>query len=178
MGTTANRNYPYPDPTDPADMAGALQNLAEAVDTDVEALSLLAVPPPMAVVTGNDSSLNIISPGVETAMNYTAVNFDNDSLANLAALPDRLTVVTAGVYYIHFSAKAPDVTTMLDAFIRIDGVDYGRVIHEGNAIAGPFLVISAMADVTAGQVIRGTVIQNTATVQTIFTPRLMAYRVA
>lgn len=36
MGVTPNRGYPYPDPTDPADMAGDLQALAEAYDTDLK----------------------------------------------------------------------------------------------------------------------------------------------
>lgn len=178
MGTTANRSYPYPDPGDPADMAQALQDLAEAVDIDMEALAALAVPPPMAVVTGNDSTLNVVNPGVETAMTYTSVTYNNDGMANLATLPSQLTVVTAGIYFVHFTAQAPDVTSMLDSFIRVDGTDYGRMIHQGNAPGAPRLAVSGMVNAVAGQVIQGTIIQNTATVQTFFTPRLMAYRVA
>jgi hypothetical protein len=36
--TTVNRSYPYPVPTDPTDVPGDLQRLAEAVDDDVCAL--------------------------------------------------------------------------------------------------------------------------------------------
>lgn len=179
MGTTANRNYPYPDPTDPADMPQALQDLAEAVDVDVEALSALAVIPPLAVVTGNNPSENTTSPGVEKSMVYTTVDYDNDGMANLALTDNGLTVITAGTYFVHFTAQGPDVSTMLDSFIRVDGVDYGRAIHQGNALTGPRLSVAALANsLTAGQVIRGSVIQNTASVQTFLTPRLMAYRVA
>lgn len=37
-GTTANRGYPYPESTDTVDVAGDIQALASAVDTDVEDL--------------------------------------------------------------------------------------------------------------------------------------------
>ena len=37
-GTTPNRFYPYPFPTDPTDVPGDLQRLAEAIDADVCAL--------------------------------------------------------------------------------------------------------------------------------------------
>lgn len=36
MGVTINRNYPWPDPTDPADVPGALEDLALAIETDVQ----------------------------------------------------------------------------------------------------------------------------------------------
>lgn len=39
MGTTPNRLYPYADPADPADVAGHLQEMAEAIDADVCALT-------------------------------------------------------------------------------------------------------------------------------------------
>ncbi len=38
MGITPNRSYPYPDPSSPADVAGDLQALAEAYDTDLKAV--------------------------------------------------------------------------------------------------------------------------------------------
>jgi len=36
MGVTPNRNYPWPNPADPADVPQALEDLALAVDTDVQ----------------------------------------------------------------------------------------------------------------------------------------------
>lgn len=36
MGVTINRNYPWPDPTDPADVPEALEDLALAIDADVQ----------------------------------------------------------------------------------------------------------------------------------------------
>lgn len=39
MGVTPNRAYPYPDPTDPAEVHTALQALAEAMDTDLATIA-------------------------------------------------------------------------------------------------------------------------------------------
>jgi hypothetical protein len=75
MGTTANRSYPYPDPADPADMAGALQALAEAVDTDVQSLSNSVTAPPLSVFSGDSTS--VPTPGVATPANYSIVNYSN-----------------------------------------------------------------------------------------------------
>jgi len=41
-GSTTLRHYPYPVDTDPIDVAGDVQRLAEAVDTDVAAVSTVA----------------------------------------------------------------------------------------------------------------------------------------
>jgi hypothetical protein len=51
-GLTVNRGYPYSVPTDPADVAGAIQDLAEAVDADLQTLQALVGPRPMARVRG------------------------------------------------------------------------------------------------------------------------------
>jgi len=49
---TALRGYPYSVPTDPTDVAGDIQALAEAVDTDLQALQAIVGPRPMARVRG------------------------------------------------------------------------------------------------------------------------------
>lgn len=49
---TVNRGYPYSIPGDPADVAGALQALADAVDSDVTALQGLGRPRAVARVRG------------------------------------------------------------------------------------------------------------------------------
>lgn len=49
---TVNRGYPYPVPTDPTDVAGDIQALAEAIDTDLQALQAIVGPRPMARVRG------------------------------------------------------------------------------------------------------------------------------
>lgn len=49
---TVNRGYPYPVPTDPTDVAGDIQDLAEAIDADLQALQASIGPRPMARVRG------------------------------------------------------------------------------------------------------------------------------
>jgi len=49
---TANRGYPYSVPTDPVDVPGALQALAEAIDTDVCALQAGVTGRPVARFRG------------------------------------------------------------------------------------------------------------------------------
>ena len=51
-GSTINRAYPYPVPTDPTDVAGDIQDLAEAIDADLQALPASVGPRPMARVRG------------------------------------------------------------------------------------------------------------------------------
>jgi hypothetical protein len=170
MGTTANRNYPYPDPTDPADFPQAMQDLAEAVDTDITSLLAIVSPPPLMVVVG-EAADNVISPSIETAMVYSTVNYDNDDIADLATSPDAFSVTTDGTYFAHFLAKLPDVTADIRALIRVDGNDFASVRH--------LLVVSALLpNLLSTNVITTTVFQATATVQAIAGPRLTLYQVA
>jgi hypothetical protein len=178
MGTTANRNYPYPDPTDPADFPQAMQDLAEAVDTDITSLLAIVSPPPLMVVVG-EAADNVISPSIETAMVYSTVNYDNDDIADLATSPDAFSVTTDGTYFAHFLAKLPDVTADIRALIRVDGNDFASVRHLGDAPASPLLVVSALLpNLLSTNVITTTVFQATATVQAIAGPRLTLYQVA
>ena len=55
---TPNRGYPYPTPGDPADTAGAIQALAEAVNDDVAALQAIVGPRPMARLRGSTTVVN------------------------------------------------------------------------------------------------------------------------
>jgi hypothetical protein len=176
VGTTANRSYPYPDPTDAADFAGGLEALARAVDTDVQALDDLITAPPLAVFDGDD--FPSIFPGVESNAAYSRVIYSNG--AGTINSGGSITVALPGTYFLQFIVRAPDVTSVLEAFIRVNGTDYGRVIHEGNAPAQPRLMVSALVpNMVAGDVIRTTVIQNTGALAAIFGgPRLTMYRVA
>mgnify|MGYP003575567565 CR=1 FL=1 len=55
---TPNRGYPYPIATDPADTAGSIQALAEAINDDVDALQDLVAPRPMARLRGSTTVVN------------------------------------------------------------------------------------------------------------------------
>lgn len=177
MGTTANRSYPYPDPTDSADMAGGLEALARAVDTDVQALQTLSTAPSLSVFSG--VSFVSITAGVEAAASYTTVDYSNGA-GEIGAGANRINVLIPGTYFLHFTVRAPDTTTMLEAFLRVNSVDFARVVHEGDAPAQPRLVVSALVpNLVAGDIIQTRVIQNTgALATTFFGPRLLMYKVA
>lgn len=177
MGATANRSYPYPDPTDPADMAGGLEALARAVDLDITALLALTTTPAMSVFSG--VSFVSLSSGVETAASYSVVDYSNGA-GELGTGANRVNVLIPGTYLLHFSFRAPDTTTELDAFIRVNTLDYGRALHEGDAPAQPRLAVTALVpNMVAGDIITTTAVQNTgALATTLFGPRLMMYKVA
>jgi hypothetical protein len=176
MGTTANRLYPYPDPGDPADMPQRLQDLAEAVDLDVQALVTSLTPVSFAVVSSE--STQFVFPGFPIPIVYDAVNYDNAGLADLANYSDRLTMTT-GIWFVHFSARFEDVTDMVEAFLRLGGVtDYGRVIHQGNSPGQPRLAISALINITGTQFVRGTIEHNGSTSLSVSTARLVARKLS
>lgn len=176
MGTTANRSYPYPDPTDPADFPQGMEDLADAVDLDVQALVDSLTPVPFAVVSSETTQF--VAPVFEIPIVYDAENYDNAGLADLANYSDRLTL-TAGLWFVHFSARVEDVSTQVEAFLRTTGsVDYGRVIHQGNAPGQPRLAISTLISVTGSQFVRGSITQNTGTFMRVYTARLMARKIS
>lgn len=179
MGATANRLYPYPDPGDPADMPGALQALAEAVDIDVQALVNSMTPVPLCVVSGDDAQTTV--PGFAGNLSYDTVNFDSDNIADLGSDNAGVTPPTAGLYFVHGSARVPDVTTRLNMILRVgpgSGTDFGRMLHQGNAPATPRLVVFGLASLSGTDRVRVSFEQNTGAVQSIFSKRLVVYKVA
>ena len=178
MGTTANRLYPYPDPGDPADFPSGMQALAEAVDIDVQALVNSLTPVPFCVVSGDDAQSTV--PGFTGNLAYDTVNFDSGGIADLGADNAGLTPPEAGLYFIHGSARVPDVTTRLEMFLRVGAtaIDFGRMLHQGNAPATPRLFVSGLASLSGTDRVRVTFEQNTGTLQNIFSRRLAVYKIA
>lgn len=176
MGTTANRSYPYPDPTDPADFPGGMQALAEAVDSDISNLVSFTAAPPLAVFSGENTV--VPTPGVETNLNFSIVNYSNGA-GSITAGGKSITVLKSGTYFLHSLVRAPDVSTILDSFIRVNATEYGRVFHEGDAPAQPWLMVSALVpNISVGELITVTATQNTAGSATFFGTRLTMYKVA
>lgn len=77
-GFTIPQGYPYPLEADPgsADMAAALQALAEAVDIDVQGI-VNATQPQSAFMVSRNSSQSMTGGGVGNQVTYTDVNYDN-----------------------------------------------------------------------------------------------------
>lgn len=181
MGTTANRNYPYPDPGDPADMAGALQALAEAVDDDVQALVDTLTSAPFCVITA--AAPTLVSSATTTELTYDTVTYDNDSIANLALDPTGFTPPTAGLYFLHFSARVPDLNAApgagtIDAFLRVAGSDFGRSLHDENPVGEPRMTTSGLAILSGTDRVTGTINMISGAARNVSEARLVAYKVA
>jgi hypothetical protein len=180
MGTTANRNYPYPDPTDPADFPQGMQDLAEAVDTDVQALVDSLAFTPFCVVTA--SVPQSVSSATTTELKYDTVTYDNDSIANLGADAYGLTPPTSGLYFLHFSCRVPDLNAVgsgkIDAFLRVAGADFGRSTHAENPTGDPRMTVSGFAILTGSERVAGTINMVSGAARSVYTARLAAYKVA
>lgn len=179
MGTTPNRNYPYPDPTDPADFPQGMQDLAEAVDNDIRLLVASLAFVPFCVVTGDTPTL--VSSATTTELTYTTVTYDNDSIANLALDPTGFTPPTAGLYFLHFSCRVPDLNTAtakIDARITVAGTDFGRSTHTEDPSGEPRMTVSALASLSGADRVTGTINMVSGAARNVSTARLAAYKVA
>lgn len=97
---TPNRGYPYPLPTDPADVPQALQDLAEAVDDDVEARDVVIRSRPFVKVRGSNTTPVPVSGG-QVYLPFEIEDFDTDDMADLSVNRTSITIQTAGFYWAH-----------------------------------------------------------------------------
>jgi hypothetical protein len=81
--STVNRNYPYSIPGDPADVAQALEDLAKAVNDDVENLESTVGLRPMARVRGT-TPLTIVNANTVLTLPFELIDFNyNGAIAPL-----------------------------------------------------------------------------------------------
>lgn len=95
---TPNRGYPYSIPGDPANVPGALQALAEAVDTDLAAIQTTIHSRPMFRVTASATqSMNLTD---VVTLQFTDLESNvNNALVPVPALPGTLVRPSAGFWY-------------------------------------------------------------------------------
>lgn len=113
--------------------------------------------PPACRLTNSGSQTGFTN-GAEAAFTWDTETYDTDSMHSTAALTDRITFNTAGIYSISFQFRFPVDAggdyTLSYGFMRDNaGVDYG-VIGMGtwtNTAVGPLLTGTAIARFTAGQ---------------------------
>lgn len=101
--TTINWSLVYQTFTDPADISGAIQDLADSADTAVQTLydaqAIGAAKPACRASTAVAQSIpNTIS----TSITWPAGSeqFDNDTMWNNAATTDRVTFTSTGIYLV------------------------------------------------------------------------------
>lgn len=105
---TVNRMYPYSLPTDPADVPGALQSLAEAVDDDITANLAPAALLPRALGHMRSSGTQTVPPNIETPLAYQIQFNDTDNMVNVVSSPTALRINTSGFYMFHCLVSVPD----------------------------------------------------------------------
>jgi len=96
---TVNRNYPYSVPSDPADVPGALQAFAEAVDDDLETRDAVINTRPYVKLRG--ATTTTVPVATNTLLPFDVEDFDTDSMADLTVSRTTITVQTAGFYWVH-----------------------------------------------------------------------------
>jgi len=96
---TPNRAYPYPDYSETADFPTQIQNFANAVDADVQALATAvsaALDRPGVRVSGVPAQ-SVPTGGGGAAATFDTEDYDNGGFFTLAT-PDRFTIPIDGLY--------------------------------------------------------------------------------
>ena len=137
--STPNRNYPYPVPADPTDVAGDIQRFAEAVDSDLRTIENESVPRAMAQFFGTVTNT---VPGVSTSGPLTWQLTDYNTVAphisagegKTAVVPVTDATTTAlrvnhtGFWYIGSSVQI--ATAVVGAGIDMLGIE---ILRNGGA---------------------------------------------
>lgn len=124
MPATSPRGYPYSLPTDPADVPGAIQDLAEAIDLDVESVANSVRPRDAFRVSGTDTlSISTSTPFTTSRLlPFTTVDFNvGDAMPPMGPLTD-IVPQLPGFYWIEASITLPrERSTLLDAMtLRVE----------------------------------------------------------
>lgn len=111
---TPNRGYPYPVYTDVGNFPARDQALATAIDTDMN--TNLKVPINLALDepsarASRPTGVQVIPTGVNTNIQFTVENYDNNGIVNLGTSATDFTIQTVGTYLITCSVNIqPDGT--------------------------------------------------------------------
>lgn len=146
---TANRGYPYSQGTDPADVAGAIQALAEAIDVDMQLLENSIAQRPFAAVRSVSVTKQIFPSETLTEATYDFVEADTAAISNLTNFPTRLTPTSAGFWLVWGAIEVPLAQSRTkDVFLRRNGADitrYEQHINDPTGTGGQMMTLAAMA---------------------------------
>lgn len=146
---TPNRAYPYSTPTDPADIAGAIQALAESIDLDVQDMFDTLTRRPFCKVRSDTSVRQVFPADQTTELQFDFVEIDTAGVSNLSVEPTRLTPTSAGFWFVWTAIEAPlGVMDLRNFFLRVNGGDLTRYGQQssGPAVAvGQMMTMGAMA---------------------------------
>lgn len=146
---TPNRGYPYSLPADPNDVAGALQDLAEAIDLDMQLLSDSIIQPPFAKVSSKSTTKQIFPADEVTECTFDFVDVDTASISSLSTQPTRLTPTSVGFWLVWGLIEVPIAQSRTrDVFLRMNGTDITRYefhINDPTGSGGQNMTLAAMA---------------------------------
>lgn len=98
MPNTPNRLYPYPAPADPVDVNGDIQELAEAIDLDLETRDVVIQQRPYAKIRG--ATVQETPPNQTNIMRFDIEDLDTDDMVDLTVDRYSITIKTAGFYWV------------------------------------------------------------------------------
>lgn len=120
---TVNRGYPYSLSTDPADIPGAIEALAEAIDLDAQARYNSVSPRPLAKISARSTTKQLFPASTETRCIFDFVDVDNAGISNISAFPTRLTPTSPGLWVFFFAIEVPALaSTSREVFLRLNDV--------------------------------------------------------
>lgn len=149
-GFTPNRGYPYSLPADPNNIPRALQDLAEAIDLDMQLLDDSITQIPFAKVSSRSTDAQHFPASVATEATYDFVDIDSAGISNLSVHPTRLTPTTPGFWMVWGGIEVSfgGTTRTRDVFLRSNGVDITRYEYHRADPTGPathWMSLGAMA---------------------------------
>lgn len=103
MTLTTPRGYPYPEYTDPMDPAGDIQDLAMAVDTDMDNLYDrvdAGKHQPTCYLRAPFTTLQPVAANTNVLATYTTEVFDPDGMANLGTSNTTINITSTGIYLV------------------------------------------------------------------------------
>lgn len=130
---TPSRNYPYSQSTDPADVAGDTQRLAEAIDPDVETVYGTVLPRRTARIRSLAAVRQFFPASTQTELTFDFIDVDNAGIVDLGAFPTRLTPTSAGLWAFWGAIEVPNAfANAFEFLLRKNGAESTRFTPHDN----------------------------------------------
>lgn len=134
---TPNRGYPYSQTTDPADVAGAIEDLAEAIDADMTALIASVLPRRTARVRNLATVKQFFPATTQTELTFDFIDVDNAGIVDLGSEPTHLTPTSPGLWGFWGSIEVPNsFANGYELMIRKNGAELTRYTPHDSDPAG------------------------------------------
>lgn len=185
MPANTPRGYTYPLYGDVANFPAQIQDFAQDVDLDVEALS-----DEIAAITGAAPSVRVsatanqsIAVSTDTFATFAVEDYDNNAMGNLGVNNDRITFTTAGIYLVEADVNwTPNGNATLNGRkIVLDHSTLGEVARDsrrGSQALDTETNVTTLIEVPAASFIRVLCRQNSGAAVNITARSLSATKVA